>query len=209
MKRLLTGLLLFTTLACAAHVYLGQQKVGSVYLGDQKIAKRYLGDQLIFDHTGTPESVLLTPAMTSNTSPAPFVVTSNISLVTHLGPAWHGFDQNLSTQAHSDNNQQNDFWLAVDLGQSRNVTRVKMFSRENSLYQNDTPSRVTVLSSADGVQWDELLTVDDIPQPVGSSVLFFDYPMQAVTRHLKFAFVNAHARGLGVQVIGEIRILGY
>jgi hypothetical protein len=80
------------TASAVASVYLGTQKIGAVYLGDQKIAKRYLGDQLIFDHAGTPESVLLTPAMTSNTTPAPYVC-SAVSIAASGHPAFGAFDQ--------------------------------------------------------------------------------------------------------------------
>ena len=153
-----------------------------------------------------PPPVLLTPAMTGNTAPSPYVVTSNSTDLTF--PSWQAFDQNKGSIFHSGAGQQNDFWIAIDLGVQKAVSHIKIYSRENASYQEDTPSQVTVSHSSNGTSWTVAKTISNIPQPASANELFFDESINFEARHVKFAFVNNRPNNRGVQAISEIEIYG-
>ncbi len=151
--------------------------------------------------------VLLTPPMTGNTAPSPYAVTSN-STGDSNGPPWRAFDQNKSKTFHSGYGQQNDWWIAIDLGVEQAVSNIKIYSREQINYQQDTPSRVTVSYSSDGVSWTVAKTISGIPQPTAVGALFFDEDVNFQARHVKLSFINDRPNQRKYQIIGEIELYG-
>ena len=156
---------------------------------------------------GEPPFKRLTPAMTSATTPSPFVVTYNGTGNPKDGAGWNAFDQKPSTQLHSGSGQTTGFWCAVDLGAMRNVKNCVMTSRDAAPYQQDTPSQVTIQSSADGTSWHTEKTVSGIPVPPAPNSVFLDEQLDFTARHIRFEFVNT--RGRGYQVISEIELYGF
>jgi hypothetical protein len=210
MKRIITGLLLFAALTCAAGVYLGTQRINidsGITIDERAVVKRYLGDQLIFEASAS-EEVLLTPAMTSATTPAPFVVAAALDGVGDSSqyPSWKAFDQNISTIAHS--SQPTGRWISVDLGQARHVTRVEMYSRgDGAQWQQDTPNTVSIQYSPDNSTWNTFSTISDIPIPSANYSLFLDEDVDFSTRYFRVLMDNT--RGRGFVVLSEIKIYGH
>ncbi|OAM89351.1 discoidin domain-containing protein [Termitidicoccus mucosus] len=170
MKRILLIASLLAALACAADVFLGTQRINTdsgITLGPQGIAKRYLGTQLIFE-AADEEEVLLTPAMTSNTAPSPFVITvSSVWDANPVNQAFRCFDQAFNASGWAGGGGGNLYnssgvgnqWIQVNLGSTKTFTRIVLYSRNSGF--NQLARNIIVQVSSDASDWTDVYTSAD------------------------------------------------
>jgi hypothetical protein len=206
MKRIFIIASILSALACAADVYLGTQRVstaGGSALDERVITRRYLGDQLIFE-ASTSEIVLLTPAMTSNTTPAPFVVSASSSY--QAQGEWRAFNRVSSTNNEWANNgaSASGQWLQIDLGASRHIDRIVLFSRVGSL--NQTPKSV-IINNNDSGSPVQIGAASGYPIPAAGGVVFADIQINSVARIIRISCGTPFSGNF--VSIGEVEIYGY
>ncbi|OAM89350.1 discoidin domain-containing protein [Termitidicoccus mucosus] len=210
MKRLFIIAALLSALACAADVFLGTQRINTdsgITLGPQGIAKRYLGTQLIFE-ASAEEEVLLTPAMTSNTTPAPFVVAASSQFNASDWAAWRAFDQQ-AVNGWSSVLSAGTHWLSIRLDAVRTVTRLAIDQRVEYNWPNYYVTEFELYyrnSSTD--EWAYFGTYNPAA-PVAAGDTTLDTAITGLqAQELKFVFTGNHTQN-GSASLGEIRLYGH
>jgi hypothetical protein len=112
----------------------------------------------------TPPSVLLTPAMTSNSAPSPYVVFES----GNAGwPAWQAFNQKTTHWESAnvfDANGDGHAYIGIDLGTAKTLTNYTIRSRADQLAYQQFMRDFTVQGSNDGIMWTTLDIVTNYPQ---------------------------------------------
>jgi hypothetical protein len=195
-------------------LYKNNRRAASLFFNGKRIAQVWKNGVKVFQKStgGAPDGVLLTPAMTSATTPAPFVVTSSnfntgASVGTVTSPDWQAFDQNPSRPAHA--TAQGAGMISIDLGVIRTVTGIKLYSRTAG-YQQDTPRHtdITVRQNAGDAE-STIAVYDDTPIPAGDHSVFVDWTGSVPARYVTFNFLNNRGSGRDFNVLSEIEIYGY
>jgi len=173
-------------------------------------------------------SVLLTPAMTGATSPAPYAASASSTWSTQpasLDGPWQAFDQKNTATGGAINNQvgwqsaNNKYaapdyygseWIMVDLGSEKTLINYNLRSRGYSPLvadYNQFPRDFTLSVSTDGVTFTNIDSRTDVPQPTAwyqSYSFMLNAPVKA--RYVKLTVTRART---AYTDIGEIELYGY
>jgi len=188
----------------------------------------WFAGKLIIGERAQPTLVLLTPAMTSNTAPAPFVATASSKWSgppNMIDDVWHAFDQKNTSTGGNANAQigwqsaDNKYtapdyygseWIMIDLGSEKTLTNYNLRSRGYSPVSadhNQFPRDFTLSISTDGLTFVDVDAHTDVPQP---TVWYQNYsftlnsPVHA--RFVKITVTRSRTRYID---IGEIELYGY
>ena len=119
--------------------------------------------------SGNVTPVLLTPKMTSNTTPAPYVVIASSQYSTSW-PTWGCFDQGgtfWESSRTAFSNGVGDAWIGIDLGGQRTLVRYDLTNRPSGITSDlqQAPKNWTIEASDDGANWRVVHTVVNAPIP--------------------------------------------
>ncbi|KEK09946.1 hypothetical protein EP18_22625 [Lysinibacillus sphaericus] len=112
---------------------------------------------------GTPEytSTNVVPVMTSNSAPAPFVISSSSEQSTF--PSWRSFNGILSetTAWMTENGVVSNAWIQVKLNSPRILAELKVTSRNGLGYDTHSPKDFNLLGSNDGSNWETIISISN------------------------------------------------
>ncbi|AJK88689.1 MULTISPECIES: discoidin domain-containing protein [Lysinibacillus] len=112
---------------------------------------------------GTPEytSTNVVPVMTSNSAPAPFVISSSSEQSSF--PSWRAFNGILSetTAWMTENGVVSNAWIQVKLNSPRILAELKVTSRNGLGYDTHSPKDFNLLGSNDGSNWETIISISN------------------------------------------------
>jgi len=175
----------------------------------------FAGKLIVGERPPNPE-VLLTPAMTGNTTPSPFAVTASSLWDSNLpNAAWHCFDQVLTANAWSSRNitDANGYatgcWITIDLGAPRTLVRVALAAR-NDIYKRDSARQFTISVSSDGSTWQTAHESSDLgPTEPDAAQIYYDQAITPVSGRYIRLTINRTFYPNENASMGEIYYYGY
>lgn len=191
------------------------REAGHLVRGGGEYAYAVRGDRIVFWSGGDDGLVLLTPAMTSNTTPTPFVISAGSQHGTNA--AFCAFDQlqrGVEDSWHSAANPGANAWLQIDLGVTRTLSKYNMRTRggvETAL--NTKPYSWTLSGSDAGAVWTAVDTQTAVSWPnnatnsPGYQLLEFSLPASVDFRFFRFTF-DLTGSGRNYVSVGEIELYG-
>jgi len=152
----------------------------------------------------------ITPKMTGNNTPAPYVVISSASWLT---TPWQAFDgiKDVTSIAHTNYGVVSNIDIGIDLASARRVSKVKVYSRNgagNPILAQDTPKEIIIRSSADGINWKVEKTIGNIPAPTEDFAMIIDVDVDFTARYVGL-ILNNPTNNRGYTAISEIELYGY
>ncbi|EON72828.1 discoidin domain-containing protein [Lysinibacillus sphaericus] len=143
--------------------------------------------------------------MTSNTSPAPLVVSaSRIYNTTY--PAWKAFDNNLTTSWLSLGNANE--WLAIDLGEKKRIDSISIQGISSAITSSyaitANPKNMRLQGSNDNTVWNDLYVATNLSWTV-EEIKIFSFSLRTYRYVRIFVEINNGAPYIG---ISEVRV-GY
>jgi hypothetical protein len=198
-------------------LYLNGHPLTSLFLaGNSKAAAWKNGVKVFQKSAPGPESMLLTPAMTSNTTPAPFSVL--YSGFSGSGwPPWAVFDQGSKFWESQRNFNTTTgigvAWVGIDLGPgaSRTLTAYSLTNRPSGNLSYDyakSPRDWTMEVSNDGENWLVVHAVNDEPESTAFNQKRDYVPHVLVGARYFRMHITANQISDAV-CIGEIGLYGY
>jgi len=184
----------------------------------------WFAGKLIVGERSQPATVLLTPSMTSNTTPAPFVVTT--SSVYQSSDGFLGFNAFDQRQYHSgtsgsgwfsgqysfDTSGNGGERITIYLGPTaRNLRRVVVRSGGNS-NGYDAPLDCTLQGSADGATFTDIAAFTNLPLPNPAAYgVVLDVPATALINYFRLLVTRVPTANNSNRFvhIGEIELYGY
>ena len=169
-------------------------------------------------HSGG-DLVSIVPAMTSNSSPAPFEASASSEWDTNY-QAWRAFSSNFSPPSIGDcwasaagsfavNTGVGNAWLQIDCGQQKRLTRYSLFNRFTSA-DGSGPRDFSLLGSNDSMSWSVLdIQVDSMENRLGvasrrelnlASTANFRYYRLQITRTF------GPAAGVNYTTVGQLQL---
>jgi hypothetical protein len=166
-----------------------------------------------------PALLLLTPAMTSNTTPAPFVVSASSFSSGTLARAYEVFMQDtgrpsgqlwISADNTFDENGNGNQWVQILFGTARIIKKVKIYAPTNTPhYINESPRDFNIQISQDGANWTTALAVADAPGPSAAGALIGEYALSHQSVGLRINVTKIQSKGTyGAAAIRDIFIHG-
>jgi hypothetical protein len=148
------------------------------------------------------------PAMVSNLSPAPVVITASSEYVSPNCPAWRAFDQNENHSTNPDEcwiasaagTETAPQWIKIDFGPNSSIiiNKYSILSR-NSLDPTyvSAPKNFQLLGSNDDIVWNTLDSVQDLPElPSNTWSDYLTFQNDVAYRYYKLQIVGSWGTGL-------------
>ncbi len=148
------------------------------------------------------------PAMVSNLSPAPIVITASSEYVSPNCPAWRAFDQNENHSTNPDEcwiasaagTETAPQWIKIDFGPNSSIiiNKYSILSR-NSLDPTyvSAPKNFQLLGSNDDIVWNTLDSVQDLPElPSNTWSDYLTFQNDVAYRYYKLQIVGSWGTGL-------------
>lgn len=104
--------------------------------------------QIIVPTDGLENTINIAPTMTSNTTPAPYVVTGSATVE---GSIWGAFDKSQSSRWST--SVKTDAFLQIDLNTPKNIVGFSIQARIGSTWLNQTPKNFKLEGSNDAANW--------------------------------------------------------
>ena len=177
--------------------YLNGKKVSLLYANGKRMVAAYVNGKKVYT-LPTLDDYLISPVMTSNTTPAPYAAFASSSSYTAGRAAWNAFDRDYSTVWHSGNAQlaatdgtisvTEDYpegvYVGLDFGSSVTIGGVELQRRNSSFYQSGVDFTIEV--SSDQSTWTAVVTETDYPLPTteGYIARWFFTPVTA--RYIRY-----------------------
>jgi len=183
----------------------------------------WFAGKLIVGERSQQAMVLLTPVMTSNTSPAPFKITySSAFNDPQVGwAAFHAFEQNdvsawFSASVFTGVGATGVAWIQIYLGATpQNLRHVILRTRGGAnvaqAEMNQTPRDFILQGSTDGTNFFDIKSVTDSPQPPAGPgyLIFHESDVSASINYFRLYITKIWGGSLNVASIGEIELYGY
>lgn len=145
-------------------------------------------------------------AMTSNTTPSPFFISSSSEQSTF--PSWRAFNGILSeiTAWMTQTNIVSNAWIQVKLEIPRTLTELRVTSRNGFGYDTHSPKDFKLLGSNNGSDWDLLISISN--QINWSSGETRTYLFESNKNYIFYRLFVENNNGGIIIAIGEIELLG-
>jgi len=176
----------------------------------------FAGKLIVGERPSNP-TVLLTPAMTDYTAPAPFAVTCSSTWDNNAAnAAWRCFDQMLIVNNAWSSHNITDAggyvvgcWITIDLGATRTLARVALAARCDS-YCRDSARQFRVEVSTDGATWKTVHESPDLgPTQPNAGQIYYDQTITpALGRYIRLTINRTFYPNENVSM-GEIYYYGY
>ena len=206
-------------------VFINGSRAQSLFHNGKSIASAFFNGRKVFSKAPPPPSVALIPNMTSNSAPAPFVVSCSqvgtappqayyiFSGAGRASQFWNPIGVTDIASVNAWIASVGNLYIIADLGAPRTLTNYSLWSRNNSagLSYTQVPGAWTILVSPDGTNY----TTVDSRAGISSSSQFqrLDFPLSSSApnaRFIQMLITELSSSSVGTTIsIGALQFYGY